>query len=378
MSDESVDRQEELKSRALELIERDLELWRSNNGDGKEAQREMLLCRKQESLERAKPWLVANEDRLLRYFADGAEIDPNAITPEIEFCETQLQHDLFRYARLHWSMPYSDYVGRRYRILVRDSSLVQRPIIGIAALGSALWALKPRDDEIGWNRETREDRLPFVMDVFVLGAMPPYNHILGGKLVALLVSSNQVREYHRSRYANRPTVIRKRVVNDLVLLVTTSLFGKNTSLYNRLRYNGELLYHYCGETSGQGTIHFTDETVEAIREFLSSTGISISHRFGKGPNWRIRLIRTGLEQLKLDAKQLLKHGQTRGVFLIPMASNAFEFLRGETDDIEYCDRPVDRLIDYWKRRWLRKRIQRPEIMRAFRSHTHESLRILQE
>ncbi len=377
MSGDCTDKCNQLKSRALELVERDLERWRTNDGNDKDAQREVLLCRKQESLEQAKAWVVANEERLLRYFADGSEVDPLLIEPEIEFCKTQLQHDLFRYTRLHWSMPYSDYVGRRYRILIRDGSLTRRPIIGVAALGSALWALRPRDDTVGWERETREDRLPFLMDVFVLGAIPPYNYILGGKLVALLISSNEVREYHRQRYADQPTVIRGRLVSDLVLLVTTSLFGKNASIYNRLRYNGELLYHYCGETSGQGTIHFTDETVEAIREFLSSIRINIGHRFGQGPNWRIRLIRTGLEQLGLDAEELLQHGQTRGVFLIPMARNAFEFLRGETDIIEYCDRPKDELVDHWKKRWLCKRVHNMDVMDKFYNHKRESLRIFQ-
>ena len=313
----------------------------------------------------------------MQYFANGDEVDPLSIKPEIEFCETQLQHDIFRYARLHWSMPYSDYVGRRYRILIRDGSLARRPIIGIAALGSALWALGPRDDAIGWDRQTREDRLPYIMDVFVLGALPPYNYILGGKLVALLVSSNEVREYHRKRYAAQPTVIRGRIVNDLVLLVTTSLFGKNASIYNRLRYKGELVYQFCGETSGQGTIHFTDETVEAIREFLLSEGIEIGHRFGQGPNWRIRLVRTGLERLGLNAEKLLYHGQTRGVFLIPMAHNALEFLRGEIDTIEYYDRPINELVCYWKERWLRQRIRHPASMKKFYNHSRESLRILQ-
>lgn len=368
----------ELRSRALELVRRDIQLWNQSEPDGKDACRQALLRRKHESLEQARSWIIRYEDKLLPYFANGSEVDPSSITPEIEFCSTQQQHDLFRYARLHWSMPYSDYVGRRYRMLVRDASLPKRPIIGIAALGSALWALKPRDDAIGWDQATREDRLPFVMDAFVLGAVPPYNFLLGGKLVALLVTSNEVREYHRRRYQDRPTLIRGRTVNDLVLVVTTSLFGKNASIYNRLGYGGELLYRYCGETSGEGTIHVTDETIDALRQFLSSIGVQVGNRFGDGPNWRIRLLRTGLVKLGLDADGILRHGQRRGVYVIAMASNSLDFLQGKTSAIQYCDRPKEELVAYWKERWLKGRIRLPRAMDQFLKHTRESMRLLKD
>jgi len=38
-----------------------------------------------------------------------------------------------------------------------------------------------RDTWIGWDRKARTRNLVYTMDAYVLGALPPYNHILGGK-----------------------------------------------------------------------------------------------------------------------------------------------------------------------------------------------------
>jgi len=72
-------------------------------------------------------------------------------------------------------------LGRRMRFLVRDRS--NGILIGLLALASPVLNLSARDNWIGWTVRDREARLVNVMDAFVIGAVPPYSELLGGKLV---------------------------------------------------------------------------------------------------------------------------------------------------------------------------------------------------
>ena len=67
-----------------------------------------------------------------------------------------------------------------------------------------------RDELIGWNSADREKRLVNVMDAYVLGAVPPYNFLLGGKLVAALVRTKEVRNDFAERYGNTRGIISKK------------------------------------------------------------------------------------------------------------------------------------------------------------------------
>ncbi|MEH0843115.1 Druantia anti-phage system protein DruA [Micromonospora sp. CPCC 205711] len=59
--------------------------------------------------------------------------------------------DIWRYFRHTWSNQYTSTPGRTLMILVRDRAAPFHPVIGIAALGSAVVQLAERDDWIGWQ-----------------------------------------------------------------------------------------------------------------------------------------------------------------------------------------------------------------------------------
>ena len=97
------------------------------------------------------------------------------------------------------------------------------------------------------------------MDAYVIGALPPYNHLLGGKLISYILASNEVRQIYSKKYGRAKTIICKRKANLLAAIFTTSLYGKS-SQYNRLKYKNSLLYIPIGSTKGFGTLHLTQET----------------------------------------------------------------------------------------------------------------------
>lgn len=59
--------------------------------------------------------------------------------------------DIWRYFRHTWSNQYTSTPGRTLMILIRDRAASFHPVIGIAALGSAVVQLAERDDWIGWQ-----------------------------------------------------------------------------------------------------------------------------------------------------------------------------------------------------------------------------------
>lgn len=319
-----------------------------------------MEIKRQEIINKKRHWIDKHLELARSNLADGIEVWRSEISPVIEICQTQRQFDIFRIFRYYWSSPYSEYVGRRLKLIIRDGALPDKPVIGIAALGSSIVHIPDRDKWIGWDKSTRTNNLIYTMDAYVLGALPPYNHLLGGKLVSYLIASNEVREIYRQKYKDVLTNIAKRKANDIACIFTTSLYGKS-SQYNRVRFYENTLYTHIGETKGYGTLHLTDETFEAMRELLEGKGISVTNRFGDGPIWRMRVIRSAADVLGFDADFLLKHSFRRAIYITPLAKNYKEFLTGKNQHLDYHDYPISSLVEYWRNRWLTNRKNNPKV-----------------
>jgi hypothetical protein len=307
--------------------------------------------------------------------ASGEDVLGSPVIPRIEVCSTQRQNDLFRLLRYYWSSPSSDYVGRRMRFLIRDEGITGSPVIGIAALGSSIIHIPARDKWIRWSTATRTDRIIYIMDAFVVGALPPYNDLLGGKLISYLLASNEIRSMYAEKYASQQTIIKSRTASDLAMMVTTSLYGSRSSQYNRLRYGKSLLYRPIGHTSGYGSLHISGETFEAMRQLVQSDGCIISNRFGDGPNWRIRVIRTACDMLGLNSDVILKHSFQRGLYAIPLTTNFRAFLTGKSEAPRYRNLPLVDLADHWRERWLTMRKQNEEVVSRVRRFSPEEFTI---
>lgn len=324
-----------------------------------------------ERLQEVHSWLLSVEEQVLPYFANGSEVDVQLISPSLELVDTQRKTDLFRYASLLWSVPVSTGYGRRMRFLVIDEH--NSRLIGLFALGDPVYNLRVQDQWIGWGVPEKNERLYHVMDAYVLGAVPPYSYLLGGKLVALLTASDEVRETFRQRYARQVSVIRK-VVREphLVLLTTTSALGRS-SLYDRLSVNGRQVFISLGFTEGWGHFHFSNGTFEQVKTYLREIGDPVVERYkyGGGPNWRFRVVKRCLVHLGLSS-DLLHHGIKREVFVVPLAVNAREFLRGEESDPAYYAMPKDWLVAYFRDRWLLPRAGRD---RRYQTFDRESIRL---
>ena len=313
---------------------------------------------RQEKLEASRGFIERRGHTLSRYFADGRDIDLARFAPRVVLAEQGSEAAaLFRLATLLWSVPVSHGFGRRLRFVIMDDA--NDKLVGLFALGDPVFNLRCRDQWIGWTHIQRAARLYNVMDIFVLGAIPPYSDLLCGKLTALAAVSNETRKIVADRYRLQRTIIQgKQKDPTLALLTTTSALGRS-SLYNRITLATHIVYANIGETQGWGHFHLHNGTFTAMIDYLRATNHHIvrAHQYGDGPNWRMRAAKAGLTEIGLSS-DLLQHGIRRQVYGAPLGSQFREFLRGDVDDPCEYDLPLRDLISHFKTRWFLPRAAR--------------------
>ena len=79
--------------------------------------------------------------------------------------------------------------------------------------------------------------------------------------------------------------------------------------------------------------------------------------------------------IEVPTRYLMNHGQPRKVYMMPLTTNAREFLRGETNSIDYHDWPLEELIGHWRSRWLEMRAANSSVMEKVKSFRKDSLRL---
>ncbi len=79
-------------------------------------------------------------------------------------------------------------------------------------------------------------------------------------MVALSMTSNEVRESYAKKYQNTKTVLKKRRLPDRLLIITTTGAYGRSSVYERIKYKGEIVSHFIVFTSGAGTFQFPENT----------------------------------------------------------------------------------------------------------------------
>ncbi len=360
---------DELISLGFEI--RDGELFLPDE-QSKNVYRKLHEPAKHQELQRRQDWLNRRLPKYLKYFADGSDVQPNAVKPILIEVQKQWQHELFRIARLTWSLPFSSGFGRRMRFLIVDGS--NDKLIGILCLQSPPLSFPVRDQKFNYPNGRKTEIVNQTMDIQTLGAIPPYNRLLGGKLVALAASSNEVRAAYRQKYSGRVTEMEERIIPaELVALTTTSAFGRS-SIYNRLKYRDINIAVSIGYTEGYGTFHL-ERLYPIFCKYLASQGIAVRMGYGSGPRAKWQTILRALDKLGLSRK-LMIHGLKREAFLFPLITNLKDYMEGRDTTPQYVDLPFQELANYWRERWLCPRAERVDGWHAWKKAAIKNMLIL--
>lgn len=232
-----------------------------------------------------------------------------------------------------------------------------------------------------------------IADLTVCGAVAPYSHFAGGKLVAMLAASPAVVAEYKRRYENSPGIIASSMAGrpigrpaNLCFIGTTSLYGRRPNQYDRLcvpanvvgGHTGDAIrYEYIRDesdsrTQGIGTFHFSSATLKGLERFVSSRrgGWRANNLFGEGTSPKLRGLRDGLVALDLNSDELLVHGIERCMYGVKLARNVADYLLGVDQEPDWkfeCDGDVtDSIAKWWLDRWGQPRSLRPDVVAAVR------------
>ncbi len=233
-----------------------------------------------------------------------------------------------------------------------------------------------------------------MMEITICGAVAPYRSILGGKLVAMLLTSPEVVQEYERRYGGACSVIASSMAGkavqrkpNLVAFGTTSLYGAGSAMYNRIAIPAEnvgglkgdvVRYKELGKSVGYGSVQFSQDTINEIESIVQAKdgGRQIYHIFGEGVSPRLRKVRQGMEEAGLPPDRLLKHGSPRIVYGVALAEQFRDVLLGRRKNRARYFFPFDepiaatsRIADCWISRWLSRRIENDDVLAEVEGHT---------
>ena len=287
-----------------------------------------------------------------KFMLDSSALEVAKIRPRLIVVQTGSIHEmLFRWWNFTWwSLPYERAYGRQMRFIIWDD--YHNAPIGLIGLQSPILSWSVRDHYLGITKEMRDFWVNQSMSAQRLGALPPYNRFLGGKLVALLLTSDTIRTEYHQKYKNYKTLLKKRTIPAHLLFVTTTgAYGKS-SVYNRLRFHGSSVCDFIGYTSGSGSFHIPNTLYEGFIDYLQKNDMAAGRSFGYGPSVKMKIIDRTMRLLGF--KKGVNHGIKRAVYFFPLAKNITGVIHQNEKPL-WEKRDVAGLTEYWKKRWAVKR-----------------------
>ena len=299
-----------------------------------------------------------------------------------EFWLARAQTDLFRSKRCQLA---ADLLRARLALAPCIGNASERALAAILATPagrrSVSWAIRrAKAETVGTE----------IADITVCGAIAPYTHLLGGKLVAsLLASPTVVRAYHE-KYRDKSSEIASSIAGrsvvrsaNLVYLGTTSLYGAGSSQYNRIKIPADVLdsssdirFVALGRSRSFGTSHLSQKAVLALADLAeqSQRGARVKSIFGEGASPKFRKVREGMDLLGWPSEELLRHRRERIIYGVELAAAPGDYLLRRRERPEFLFDPdlqddVARIASWWRVRWMAHRSQREGIVDAVAQHT---------
>ena len=235
-----------------------------------------------------------------------------------------------------------------------------------------------------------------MMDLTTCGAVAPYSHLLGGKLVAMLATSPEVISYYNNKYADQVSDIASKMAGravvrnpQLCLLNTTSLYARNSSQYNRLsmpvgvdkkKESRSIKFFKLGRTRGKGTNHLSERTTRLAKRYLDDKAGNTSKSklmMGEGSSPLLRNINEAGRLLGIGKQVSVHHYQSRILYTIPLAKNWKEVLLGESVKAKYllplstAKKGTSKIFKWWCERWFVDRALQSEKIEKVRRENME-------
>ena len=248
------------------------------------------------------------------------------------------------------SMEFTANPGRNIKAFAKDRK--SGKVLGVISLGSDVTSLGVRDKYIGWDKENKfkDGKLNHTtIGTSIIATQPLGYNFLGGKLIAAMVTSKNVRNEWEKIYGQK-----------LVGFTTTSLYGIHSM------YNGIPHWKGLGETSGRIGLKPDDEYYDKWHDWIKENRADeykkkIQSKGGKsGPVTGIkqRILSIIMNEMGLSSSKY-EHGYNRGVFFAEIYDNTKDFLKGKIKEDELIlkkrlDNDVESIVTWWQKKSLKR------------------------
>ena len=261
--------------------------------------------------------------------------------------------------RMIHTMDFTANPGRNVKINVKDR--VSGKLLGQISLASDVTALGVRDNYIGWTKDDKfvKGKLNNTTIASTIVCTQPLGYnFLGGKLIAMMTTVPEVRDYWKKKYENV-----------LIAVGTTSLYGIHS------QYNGIPLFKTLGESAGKISIKPDDKYYDPWHQWLKENraewykdNISDERaRNGANMGYEANGPVSGIKQKILG--QIFKecgikateyhHGFKRGVYMAMMYENGNDFLCDRiTEDQLVLKDKFKQGVEYINKWWKKHAISR--------------------
>ena len=335
--------------------------------DDKEILRGIQKNSRLEQISLHKKFLIENFHYAKKFCRSGWEINPKKIDLELREIKPESDNEkLYRWWNfIWWSIPFQRSYGRQMRFFLWDKTHdapfglfnIQSPVLKMSVRDKYL-EIPKQDLDVWVNRSMHAQRV---------GALPPYNELLGGKMVALSLISNEIKEAYHKKYHNSVSLLKQRTLDsDLLFITTTSAFGKS-SMYDRLKIDKEPIAIPIGFTQGYGSFQISERIYQEILEYLRETGLNTARCYGNGPSKKLKLLDQAFKILKLP--EFDRHGIKREFYLFPLVHNLKEIIKNG-EEPQWKNRSFNDLQEYWRQRWALKRAKSMKCWKKFKKNDY--------
>jgi hypothetical protein len=280
-----------------------------------------------------------------------------ALDPYVEIVEDPKESTKWAAVRrmIH-TMDFTANPGRNVKINVKDR--VSGKLLGQISLASDVTAMGVRDNYIGWSKDNKfvDGKLNNTTIASTIVCTQPLGYnFLGGKLIAMMTTTPEVRAYWKAKYDNV-----------LIAVGTTSLYGIHS------QYNGIPLFKTLGESAGKISLKPDDKFYDPWHQWLKENraewyqnnitnerirnGASMGTGDGaSGPVSGIKQKILGqiFKECGIKANQY-HHGFKRGVYFAMMYENGNEFLRNEITEDQLVMKDKFKQGNEYIQKWWKK------------------------
>jgi hypothetical protein len=279
------------------------------------------------------------------------DLDMTRISPVLRIADSDVDRAMFEYCRLSQNAPSGKRIGRQIRALVLDVGQTEGPrLMGAFGLASPLYALACRDQFLNWSgggaRSRKNAGLRRMMDLHLCTALPPYNSLFGGKLLAALALSREIRNEFQRKYED-----------PLLGISTSCVSGTHCALFNRIMLRQGGLSRRIGATSGYTLAWMRPDTLKLARRVADGDNAVTPHSILAFDLKPLLVVRRALKVLGVPFDQLLRLGREKGVYFAEAFPGAADLLRTDARprdvDSPFCAKDA---IAFWRDNYLSRRL----------------------